>query len=800
MKRVIIKKAPKKLQVGGTPMLANNVNKKRPVVPNFGYDSSTIPLVDSTVNKSAPTYDPSLLTNGKFMVSKPDGSMGQWGNPIHNTNSQVPVQIPGYPILNPSDKANSLSNAFYTYGSSPQLPSPAVIKSNNSAYGHYAYGGQAGYGLDLTRTPGTYNIGNPDPNNPYNPSNTLAPVDRNASNIEAEKGETVVGDFDQDGQIEHMDIGGKKHSQGGTPLNVPDDSFIFSDTKKLKMSGNELVPFGKSANTSKKYTPADLAKQYDINTYKAILDNPDSDPIAKRTAQLMINNYQDKLGQLALVQEAKKGFPNGVPSIAQDYLQKFQEGQQPTQAGNIDDTTPKTFKFGGAIKYPDGGDFALPIDPYGGGKTKAGRTTPTGKNNKFNRPQDYLNNWENLIPGISKLDNKTAQSLIYDYTLKNNPDAIKNMWSTYGLTAKGLNSPDTAKLANNGKFDNNSLTPDTLGKLKSAYTDGYFGVRQLDPNNTRSPLIPDSPQNPYTPGLSTDVPVGGNTPRPIFTNNDPHPGDYNPANPTKVPFDYMTPDKLIMNQDIRNLGSIKKYLPWEAPINAVTPTPTFYDPSRELAANSEQQNTEMMYNNQFSGPQSTGARNSQIAGQSATNAANILSRYNSQNVTVANQFAGVNADIVNKLEDAKAHAASDLYNGNVIANQQYDNSKMKLSNDLTSAQANAWNNRAELSAINTNNPYYYTDPQTGKIVFKGGKGIDTTQGSQKAGGYSMDNYTDLVRSFTGKGMTQEQAHDLAVKLIMGDKESTTYKGLSSTPAQTRVTGFKGVNAGSTYPQ
>ena len=39
-----------------------------------------------------------------------------------------------------------------------------------------------------------------------NYSNTLGPVPRYVANIEAEKGETVYGDLDQDGQLEHMII------------------------------------------------------------------------------------------------------------------------------------------------------------------------------------------------------------------------------------------------------------------------------------------------------------------------------------------------------------------------------------------------------------------------------------------------------------------------------------------------------------------------------------------------------------------------------------------------------------------
>ena len=56
---------------------------------------------------------------------------------------------------------------------------------------------------------------------------TLGPVDVDDANLEAELGETAVTDLSGDGIPEHYKIGGKRHYDGGTPLNLPDNSFIF---------------------------------------------------------------------------------------------------------------------------------------------------------------------------------------------------------------------------------------------------------------------------------------------------------------------------------------------------------------------------------------------------------------------------------------------------------------------------------------------------------------------------------------------------------------------------------------------
>ena len=73
------------------------------------------------------------------------------------------------------------------------------------------------------------------PNTPVDSDvkNTISAVPRDKANIEAEGGETIVGDINNDGYLEHQTIIGKRHTQGGVPLNVPEGSFIFSDTKKM---------------------------------------------------------------------------------------------------------------------------------------------------------------------------------------------------------------------------------------------------------------------------------------------------------------------------------------------------------------------------------------------------------------------------------------------------------------------------------------------------------------------------------------------------------------------------------------
>jgi len=144
----------------------------------------------------------------------------------------------------------------------------------------------------------------------------LGPTSRASANIEAEKGETAFI-LNEDGLPAHYKIGGKRHTQGGTPLNVPEDTFIFSDTKGMIIKDPQvLAQFGET----KPKTPAKIAEKYDMNEYRKVLSDKSTDDLQKKTAENMIENYTMLLGKLALVQESSKGFPQGIPMISQPYM------------------------------------------------------------------------------------------------------------------------------------------------------------------------------------------------------------------------------------------------------------------------------------------------------------------------------------------------------------------------------------------------------------------------------------------------------------------------------------------------
>ncbi len=460
---------------------------------------------------------------------------------------------------------------------------------------------------------------------------SLSPIPRDMANLEAEKGEIAMTDLGNTGQMGLYEIGGQRHSNGGTPLNLDPGSFIYSDTKKMKIKDPQfLAKYGKEKPT----TPAKLVKPFlKVNDFTNSLYDQSADPIQKRTAQTMIDKYKDKAGEIAFYQEAMKGFPQGIPAVAADYAEGIMGAPMAAYGGYI----PKAQQ--GITLYP-------------GGKTKAGTVTPTGKQNVFDRDIDYLSQWESAIPGVTKLTNQQAQEKIYDYMLQNEPDVVRNMWGTYGLTAKGLKDPSLKSKYEKGQIDPKSLSDEDLKNLRSAYADSFFGARQLDPIY-QAPPVKTPVKNPPVP------PVPPVTP-PSFT-----PGE----STTTYPFQQ---DVNNMYTNLANRFSERRRYPY-APRVPLTPfDPTYLDDTRQQQQIAGRARSTVEALGAFAGPARQLSMASKISGEAADQAANVAATIGNQNVGIANWANQYNSQIGNQSRMMNAQLAKNLYDETVKVDEVYD--------------------------------------------------------------------------------------------------------------------------------
>lgn len=295
---------------------------------------------------------------------------------------------------------------------------------------------------------------------------TLKPVNREDANLEAEVGETAVTDLNGDGIPEHYKIGGKRHSAGGTPLYLPDNSFIFSRDRSMKIKDPILLAQFGMPPLKGGYTPADIAKKYDINKFRKILGDPDTDDLQRKSAESMIANYNLKLGKLAIIQESIKGFPNGIPAIAMPYL----------EATGID-----------------------PADLMGGGKQQDENEQTGPPEETEQEPQDQE---QQNIPELPEPDQAKYGMNIMAQLQKRKLGGAFAKFATGGDTNKRrvkVTYPSLSKFAVGGQADNKDaffsavlkglnapVTAENLEVLKtwSKYEEGDYGKSKFNHLNT----------------------------------------------------------------------------------------------------------------------------------------------------------------------------------------------------------------------------------------------------------------------------------------------------------------------------
>lgn len=317
-----------------------------------------------------------------------------------------------------------------------------------------------------------------------NISDSVKAVTREKANIEAEKGE-VIAKHDLMGVYK---INGKPHSKGGTPILADHGDFIFSNDKDLAISQKEADTFGfklskkKANNTPAKILQNELnPKEY--NQMVAILKDPKSDNIAKATAQLMLSKYQEKIGQVAFLQESKKDFPQGLPAMS--------EGTAPvhaTELKNVEEKEMMYAKQGGLVKAAFG--FTVdeieaeakkdPNDPtYKGDKNKTKNPLTGVFANDWNAMKDFstLKEYGDAVGFVGKTKKDYNPLNIQNFVMKMYPDIV----------AKYHNDPSQG-----GYGQPNAGVPN----------DGILGVRwNAIANAIRQPM-----QKPIIPGQTVDSP------------------------------------------------------------------------------------------------------------------------------------------------------------------------------------------------------------------------------------------------------------------------------------------------------
>jgi hypothetical protein len=596
-------------------------------------------------------------------------------------------------------------------------------------------------------------------------------VAREDANIEAEKGETMVTSDGVSNQKKIVAIGGAKHGKGGTPLDVPDGTIIYSD--KLKIKDPLILKFFNESGKKEK-TFAQLSKKYDITKWQKELEDEDNDKITNDSLSKNLDDGNFKLSALFAMQEfhEEKGSPEEHSKQFEPFMERMGisydqlfgtegqggEGQEPLLArdgGEVGfDNLPEMHKGGKTGHTHETDSSPEGNQPYE--SSVMNEKTPTGKSDFFSAYgedlQTYAGKWmDKLGVDISKVSEKEAQSKIYDWSLKNNPEAIRNMWLSYGLTAQGEKDLALYKKTNDGVFERGTLTNQMLSDLKGAYVDGKFGVRQMDPNAIKIPkgatierILPDAAGS-----------------------DDPHKWDLDrgiDAKPRERNMDFRWDHKRALSQAIKNKTRIPRITPFTPIEDTTYADQIYYSPDQAIASMQSMVSNAGTKQAMFA-PQQQQVSNS-LAGQQFELMGKVIGQYEDKNVAAYNRESLTNTNIANRSAQRLAKSIEGHHDKTSTLQQEYSNARTNADNNIAENEIAMWNerrNRMNLEA--TIGEQFATDPNTGLHTFQVGKANKPTSNAQED---MAKTWSDLRRRIPEA--SESEITDMAMAMHSGKYE------------------------------
>lgn len=581
---------------------------------------------------------------------------------------------------------------------------------------------------------------------------SLSAVPREIANIEAEGGETVLTDLNDDGTFGLYNIVGPRHSKGGVPMFLPPQSFIFSDTNDMKLDKIVLREF--DINSRKKMTPAKVSKKFDLNKYYAEIEDQFADEIQARSADMMLDKNKMQLSKLSFIQESNKNFEDGVPVTSYPFLlsqnidpllftQQVEEinrkqaeeklisslpareemqirmMQEMMQQAQNNPAEEQVIADQGLARY----GRELPKAQNGNAGTTQATTSiniPKGLNEEeayFKALELYEKAEETRDPN----DILTFQKFYHEYYKEKAKEILaKEPLTTYGkkkgLTKKDLESNEDGIWGRRTRAYFNALTP---------------------------PDIPETPTNQRPEKASEEVVEGENL----------------QVSPEDANITYRPPNPEFWLQDLIGLDALNRYrirlgLPWQPDVQTPEVSYTLEDPTRAIAAINEQANIANQAYGMFAGPQSLAARTANASSRAANAVANEIARVNQRNVNVVNQGNARQAQLDLIAGRERRMRQEKLYDDTELALENFNVEKNMRDILYANKLSEAITNRANTQALNSMMNYFNVSPSTGGMVnLTNPAGLVPTKPTDP--GSEITSYANTIKEMIAAGMPPE---------------------------------------------
>jgi hypothetical protein len=638
-----------------------------------------------------------------------------------------------------------------------------------------------GYALDrFWSSPAGY-LGSTSQVNPYSVTGNTLPEAKDGGDINAEKQEMVLGDFDQDGQQELMNVNGKPHTEGGKDINVPSNSFVFSDTKALKIKDPAILAMFNMSPKKGGYTPAEIAKKYDLNKLKKILDDPKADEVAKKTTQLMNDNYLAKLNKLAAVQEGMKkhmGMDHHDPNAQQ------QQGQPPVQeAGNMGPggenmMQPEVMaQYGGVPKFQYAGRTSVVFTDNDAANQEVAQSVPapyTMNNNVdpnvdagyYLRPNQQQSAVNSSIPGLTDLGygitpyrgNKATTWPAEQIARRGEQYGWQHKEPLGEFYSKYYPEESQARLDIHGKPIEPTSEKNVLGNR--------IGVRyEFPPLNMQG--VPSSDfklpaRNPQDIPLDT-VPVPGMPPVVIPKDEKTDKTDKKKGKRWRAP--QLNPNFMGDFNNLLQMAQLKKFVPYEPVPQAVIPQTVFADYTAQAAAAQEAARSAGEGDVGSTGRAMSLARQ----GESLKPVREAIATTQAQNVGIANAANAQAAQITNELMAKQANRLAELNKAGFLADRDYQRERGKLQAEYTDRMQKHHEDAVKTAWLNKTSPYFNIDPYTQMPVFKSPDAKAAYEKMYANAGQpdsSKLDYNSLVKQYTTVNhLPQSDAENMAKETI-----------------------------------
>jgi len=624
---------------------------------------------------------------------------------------------------------------------------------------------------------------------------TTQGVPRNQANVEAEKGETMLTKDNVSNQKILVGIGGKKHSEGGTPLGVPEGTAIYSDSLKVK-DPVILKFFGESGKKPKTF--AQISKKYDVTKSQEELKDESIDKIRTESLKKNLENSAFKLSALFTIQEfhEKKGAPGEhskhfepfLERIGLDYEQIFGASGEQEQVQQVEGASPEgnpEFRYGSEVRFR-----TLPKAAKG---DEIKRAPPYDESQAYTEEGIERLNKYMKIYGLPLIDKDAPPSAVKSRmrevqlkAIETNPDLIFDFMTTdVGETTTKSHRPND-KLQSimeghkskykpsgeDGTYTNEDLRlmlkDGTLNaaNVADAYEDGKWWYRMVNSDITQISqkemdklTATDAYKNaPEQDGLkyihqgdgyykaykTIDGKVVEVEADPAVVDElykwDIEPLEVTPE--TERNMDFLWSNKRALKQAKKNKRNIQYLKPMTAVPETYYADQAYYSPDNVINQIQSMVNTQGTKQAMFA-PQQQQTANF-LAGQQFDMMGKVIGQYEDKNVQAYNREQMANTQIANRSAERLANAITGHHDKTTALKQQYSNSMIAADTNIAENEIAMWQERADrLNLEATIGEQFAKDPNTGIHEFIKGKDFGPTMGGQKT---VADTYNDLANS------------------------------------------------------